>query len=150
MDDTPKKILMFNHEFPPIGGGGGWVSHFLGKHFAAAGHDVHLITSKFRDCPKDEKIEGFHVHRVRALRKNPDICAVHEMLTYAISCKSLRFEIREEVSTRYRPSLFWDSCGWRCVSSAETPKRALCRILGDVTYRAATLTPRIISGYTYC
>ena len=85
MDDTPKKILMFNHEFPPIGGGGGWVSYFLGKHFAAAGHDVHLITSQFRDCPKDEKVEGFHVHRVHALRKNPDVCAVHEMLTYAVS-----------------------------------------------------------------
>ena len=87
------KILMFNHEFPPIGGGGGWVSHFLGKHFAAAGHDVHLITSKFRDCPKDEEVEGFHVHRVRALRKSPDICAVHEMLTYAISSSlyGLRF-----------------------------------------------------------
>ena len=93
MDDTPKKILMFNHEFPPIGGGGGWVSYFLGKHFAAAGHDVHLITSQFRDCPKDEKVEGFHVHRVRALRKNPDVCAVHEMLTYAISSSlyGLRF-----------------------------------------------------------
>ena len=93
MDDTPKKILMFNHEFPPIGGGGGWVSYFLAKHFAAAGHDVHLITSQFRDCPKDEKVEGFHVHRVRALRKNPDVCAVHEMLTYAVSSSlyGLRF-----------------------------------------------------------
>ena len=87
------KILMFNHEFPPIGGGGGWVSYFLGKHFAAAGHDVHLITSQFRDHPKDEKIEGFHVHRVRALRKNRDVCAVHEMLTYAVSSSlyGLRF-----------------------------------------------------------
>ncbi len=85
MNDTPKKILMFNHEFPPIGGGGGWVSYFLGKHFAAAGHDVHLITSQFRDCPPHERVEGFHVHRVPALRRNPDVCAVHEMLTYAIS-----------------------------------------------------------------
>ena len=87
------KILMFNHEFPPIGGGGGWVSHFLGKHFAAAGHDVHLITSQFRDYPKDEKVEGFHVHRVPALRKSPDVCAVHEMLTYAMSSSlyGLRF-----------------------------------------------------------
>ena len=93
MDDTPKKILMFNHEFPPIGGGGGWVSYFLGKHFAAAGHDVHLITSRFRECPTDETVEGFHVHRVRALRKNPDVCEVHEMLTYAISSSlyGLRF-----------------------------------------------------------
>ena len=87
------KILMFNHEFPPIGGGGGWVSHFLGKHFAAAGHDVHLITSQFRDCPKDEAVEGFHVHRVPTLRKSPDVCAVHEMLTYAVSSSlyGLRF-----------------------------------------------------------
>ena len=87
------KILMFNHEFPPIGGGGGQVSHFLGKHFAAAGHDVHLITSQFRDCPKDEVVDGFHVHRVPALRKNPDVCAVHEMLTYAVSSSlyGLRF-----------------------------------------------------------
>lgn len=93
MVDTPRKILMFNHEFPPIGGGGGWVSYFLGKHFAAAGHEVHLITSQFRKCPKDEEVEGFQVHRVRALRKNPDVCAVHEMLTYAISSSlyGLRF-----------------------------------------------------------
>jgi len=87
------KILMFNHEFPPIGGGGGWVSYFLGKHFAAAGHEVHLITAQFRDCPVDETVEGFHVHRVRALRKNRDVCAVHEMLTYAVSSSlyGLRF-----------------------------------------------------------
>ena len=84
---------MFNHEFPPIGGGGGWVSYFLGKHFAAADHEVHLITSQFRDCPRDEKVEGFHVHRVPALRKNRDVCAVHEMLTYAVSSSvyGLRF-----------------------------------------------------------
>ena len=84
---------MFNHEFPPIGGGGGWVSYYLGKHFAAAGHDVHLITSQFRDCAKREEVEGFHVHRIPALRKNPNVCAVHEMFTYAVSSSiyGLRF-----------------------------------------------------------
>ena len=101
MDDTPKKILMFNHEFPPIGGGGGWVSYFLGKHFAAAGHDVHLITSQFRDCPTDETVEGFHVHRVPALRKNPDVCTVHEMLTYAIS--SSRYGLR--FAKQFKPDI---------------------------------------------
>lgn len=76
---------MFNHEFPPIGGGGGWVSYFLGKHFANAGHDVHLITSQFRDCKRMEEVDGIHIHRVPTLRKNPNVCAVHEMLTFAIS-----------------------------------------------------------------
>lgn len=79
------RILMFNHEFPPIGGGSGWVSYFFGKHFAEFGHDVYLITSQFQDLPKHEKVEGFHVHRVPALRSNKDVCGVHEMFTYAIS-----------------------------------------------------------------
>ena len=85
MNSQQLKILMFNHEFPPIGGGGGQVSYFLGKHFAAAGHDIHLITSQFRECPRREIVDGINVHRIRALRKNPNVCAVHEMLTYAIS-----------------------------------------------------------------
>ncbi len=76
---------MFNHEFPPIGGGGGWVSYYLGKHFAAAGHEVHLITSQFHDCAKREEVDGIHIHRIPTMRKNPNVCAVHEMLTYAIS-----------------------------------------------------------------
>lgn len=79
------RILMFNHEFPPIGGGSGWVSYFFGKHFVEAGHDVYLITSQFQSLPEHEDVEGIHVHRVPTLRSNKDVCAVHEMLTYAIS-----------------------------------------------------------------
>ena len=85
MASHQRKILMFNHEFPPIGGGGGWVSYYLGKHYANAGHDVHLITSQFSDCKNMEEVDGIHIHRVPALRKNPNVCAVHEMFTYAIS-----------------------------------------------------------------
>ncbi len=95
------KILMFNHEFPPIGGGGGWVSYFLGKHFAAAGHQVHLITSRFRDLPRDENVEGFDVHRVPALRKNANVCAVHEMLTYAVSSSVYGLNFAK----RFRPDI---------------------------------------------
>jgi glycosyltransferase involved in cell wall biosynthesis len=79
------RILMFNHEFPPIGGGSGWVSYFFGKHFVEAGHDVYLITSQFQNLPEDEDVEGIHIHRVPALRSNKDVCGIHEMLTYAVS-----------------------------------------------------------------
>ena len=90
------RILMFNYEFPPIGGGGGWVTYFLGKHFAAAGHEVRLITAQFRDLPRDEVVEGFHVHRVPALRRHRDICYVHEMLTYAISSSVYGLKIAKQ------------------------------------------------------
>ena len=110
---------MFNHEFPPIGGGGGWVSYYLGKNFATAGHDVHLITSQFRDCAEMEEVDGIQVHRVRALRKSPDVCAVHEMLTYAVSFQHLWVEIRKAVQTGYRSSVFRYSCGGWCLPSPE-------------------------------
>ncbi|MCZ6676415.1 MAG: glycosyltransferase family 4 protein [Candidatus Poribacteria bacterium] len=92
---------MFNYEFPPVGGGGGWVSHFLGKHFVAAGHEVLLITAQFRALPRDEVIEGFRVHRVPARRKRKDVCQVHEMLTYAISSSVYSFGVIK----RFQPEI---------------------------------------------
>ncbi|HGJ64702.1 TPA: glycosyltransferase family 4 protein [bacterium] len=79
------KILMINYEFPPIGGGGGNVTYYISKHLAQFGHEVHVITSKFKSLPKIEEIEGFTVHRVPVLRKSPNVCGIHEMLTYVVS-----------------------------------------------------------------
>ncbi len=76
---------MFNYEFPPIGGGGGWVTYFLGKHFVSVGHQVTVVTSQFQDLPVNEIVEGMNIIRVPTLRKSPDVCAVHEMMTYVVS-----------------------------------------------------------------
>jgi glycosyltransferase involved in cell wall biosynthesis len=86
------RILMINYEFPPIGGGGGNVTYYISKNLARGGHDVHIITSRFRGLPGYERVEwdksipyGFEVHRVPVLRKSPDVCGVHEMLTFVVS-----------------------------------------------------------------
>lgn len=90
------KILMLNYEYPPLGGGGGIVTQYLAKNLAAMGHEVEVITSKFKGFPSLEAASGFRVHRVPVLRKNPHFCRFHEMLTYVISGSfySLRF-VRE-------------------------------------------------------
>jgi glycosyltransferase involved in cell wall biosynthesis len=87
------RILMINYEFPPIGGGGGNVTYYISKNLASLGHEVHVITSSFRDLPKHERIDGFDVYRVPVLRKNPNVCGIHEMLSYVISASiySLKF-----------------------------------------------------------
>ncbi|MBC8233749.1 glycosyltransferase family 4 protein [bacterium] len=87
------RILMLNYEFPPIGGGGGIVTHYLAKNMAQLGHDVYLVTSQFQDLPKDEELAGFSIHRVPVLRKRADVCKVHEMFTYVLSASlySLKF-----------------------------------------------------------
>ena len=76
---------MINYEFPPVGGGGGNVTYYISKNLALQGHEVHVITSGFKSLPKYEKLDGFYVHRVPVLRKNPNVCGVHEMFTYVVS-----------------------------------------------------------------
>ena len=87
------RILMLNYEFPPIGGGGGYVTYYLARNMARQGHEVYLITSQFQDLPKDEEMDGFLVHRVQVLRKRADVCQVHEMFSYVASAGlySLKF-----------------------------------------------------------
>ena len=87
------RILMLNYEFPPIGGGGGIVTHYLAKNMVQLGHDVYLVTSQFQDLPRDEELDGFRIHRVPVLRKRADVCQVHEMFTYVLSASlySLKF-----------------------------------------------------------
>ncbi len=78
------RILMLNYEFPPIGGGGGIVTEYLAKNMAQLGHDIYIVTSQFQNL-KDEKRDGFHIHRVPVLRKRADVCQVHEMFSYVFS-----------------------------------------------------------------
>ncbi|HGE72301.1 TPA: glycosyltransferase family 4 protein, partial [Candidatus Poribacteria bacterium] len=95
------RILMINYEFPPIGGGGGNVTYYISKNLASLGHEVHVVTSRYKDLPKHEKLDGFDVYRVPVMRKNPNVCGVHEMFTYIISASiySLKFvkKIRPDI-----------------------------------------------------
>ena len=76
---------MINYEFPPVGGGGGKVTHYISKNLARGGHHVCIVTSQFGDLPKYEELDGFEVHRVPVLRKSSDVCSIHEMLTFVFS-----------------------------------------------------------------
>lgn len=84
---------MLNYEFPPLGGGGGIVTEYMAKNLAAMGHEVEIITSKFKGFPKIEEKVGYRVHRVSVLRKHLHFCQPHEMLSYVIngSLYSIRF-----------------------------------------------------------
>ena len=79
------KLLLFNHEYPPIGGGGGRVCEQLARRYAERGHQVRVLTSAYRDLPRSETQSGVQIERLPALRSNPNAAKVPEMLSYAAS-----------------------------------------------------------------
>lgn len=79
------KLLLINNEFPPIGGGGSTVTKYALKHLVASGHDVTLITSRYKDLPKREELGGAKIIRVPCIRRYADYSAPWELVTFGIS-----------------------------------------------------------------
>lgn len=76
------KILMLNHEFPPVGGGAAPVTLELCRQLVQMGHQVDVVTMHFGELEAHETIDGVNIYRTWAIRKKPNICHTHEMATY--------------------------------------------------------------------
>lgn len=77
------RILVVNYEYPPIGGGGGFVTRDILEYMADHGHDVTLITSQFAESKKKERINGVNIHRVPViLRHKIEIASMVSMLSF--------------------------------------------------------------------
>ncbi len=78
-------LLLINNEFPPIGGGGSTVTKYALRYLTGAGHDVTLITSRYRGLPRREVVEGATVIRIPAIRRYKDFCATWELVIFGVS-----------------------------------------------------------------
>jgi len=95
------KILMLNHEFPPVGGGAAPVTFELCAQLAQMAHQVDVVTMRYKRLPKHERLDGVNIYRTPAIRKRPNICHTHEMATYfpgAIAktlslCRSQKYDV---------------------------------------------------------
>lgn len=79
------KILVLSHEFPPIGGGGSNACFYLTKEYVLQGHEVTVVTASYLDEKREEDINGVHVIRVAALRKQIEKSTFVEMFSYLLS-----------------------------------------------------------------
>jgi glycosyltransferase involved in cell wall biosynthesis len=73
------RILVLNYEFPPIGGGGGRFTADLCRHLARFGHDLRVLTSRYRGLPAWEEREGYEIYRTWSGRSQAHTCTVPEM-----------------------------------------------------------------------
>lgn len=106
------KLLLINNEFPPIGGGGSTVTKYALRHLAKAGHEVTLITSRYKDLPKREVLEGATVIRIPAIRRYKDFCSVWELAIFGFSALiyALSYTARHKVD--FIQAYFALPAGW--------------------------------------
>ncbi|MGE5176227.1 MAG: glycosyltransferase family 4 protein [Hyphomicrobiales bacterium] len=78
----PLRLLTFNYEYPPLGGGGG-VFHKQIAESLAKRHHVVVVTSAFGDLPRRERVGGVEIRRVPIVgRGDPSAASLASMLSY--------------------------------------------------------------------
>ena len=65
------RILILNHEYPPVGGGGGQAAQDIAKELTRRGHEITILTAHLKGLPRDEVADKIHILRVPSLRKHP-------------------------------------------------------------------------------
>ena len=79
------RILVLNHEFPPIGGGGGRAAESICQALAKRGHEIKVLPSHFNDLPREEQRDGFDIIRIPTLRTQPFRASFLSMVVYVLS-----------------------------------------------------------------
>ncbi len=79
------KLLVFCHEYPPIGGGASNGLFNLAKAWHSQGHRVTVVTSAFGNESADSVIDGVRVIRISTCRRRAEKGRIIEMLLYLIN-----------------------------------------------------------------
>jgi len=78
------KILTLTYEYPPLGGGGGKVAQGLAEHLVQKGHEIDVITMRYKDLPKLETKGKLRIFRLSGLRSKTESCHMGEMLPHEL------------------------------------------------------------------
>ena len=79
------RILVLNHEFPPIGGGGGRAAEDICRSLAGRGHDVLVLTSHLKGLSHQETRDGYQIVRISSLRTEPFRAGFLTMAAYVLA-----------------------------------------------------------------
>lgn len=78
----PRRLLLLNYEYPPVGGGAANATLYLAKAFLSLGHEVTVLTSALRGQAGVSKEAGITVHRLPVARRRPEHGRAIEMVRY--------------------------------------------------------------------
>lgn len=76
------RILILNHEFPPVGGGGGGAARDVAFVLAERGHEVVILTAHAQGLARVEQIGRLKIIRLPSLRRELHTASLPAMLAY--------------------------------------------------------------------
>jgi glycosyltransferase involved in cell wall biosynthesis len=79
------RILVLNHEFPPVGGGGGRAAEDICRGLAKRGHQVRVLTSHLEGLPHEEERDGYKIFRISSLRMQAFRASLPSMAAYVLA-----------------------------------------------------------------
>jgi len=79
------RILVLNHEIPPVGGGGGRAAEDLCRVLATRGHKIKVLTSHLKGLPYKEQRDGYQIIRIPSLRTQPFRVSFLSMVVYVLA-----------------------------------------------------------------
>jgi glycosyltransferase involved in cell wall biosynthesis len=79
------RILVLNHEFPPIGGGGGRAAEHICQTLAKRGYEIEVLTSHMDGLTREEERDGYHITRIPCRRTQPFKASFLSMGLYVLA-----------------------------------------------------------------
>ncbi len=105
------KILIINYEFPPLGGGAATASYYIARELVRMGDETVVITSHFKNLPRQETQEGVRIIRLPVWRRRIDRCSVPEMVTFMISSCFIAVPLVKKLKAEAMLVFFGIPCG---------------------------------------
>ena len=79
------KILVLNHEFSPVGGGGGRAALDICRGLVERGHNVMALTAHIKGLPRIENLDGIELIRLASMRREPFRADLLAMTSYVLA-----------------------------------------------------------------
>ena len=79
------RILVLNHEFPPIGGGGGRAAEDICRELSKRGYEIKVLTAHIKGSPREEERDGYHIIRLPSLRTQVYKASFLSMAAYVLA-----------------------------------------------------------------
>lgn len=95
------RVLVLNHEYPPLGGGGGQAAQDIARELTRRGHEITILTAHLEGLARDEVVDKIHILRLPSLRKQPYRAGFLAMAAYILSAIWTGFPLIR----RWRPDI---------------------------------------------